>query len=171
MGDFRIGYQNVRMEEHEIKTIEELTHTLFTLLHVPGEISVSALEETVRIDISGENLGVLIGYHGETLYSLQTLIGILIQRNLGRYVPVSLEVGDWRAQREARLQEIVDMVVQLVRETGVPQALHPMDAAERRMVHILAGNYPDLSSESEGEGRDRRVVIRLAREDPPLNNQ
>lgn len=149
------------METQELQTIEKLTHDLFDFLHVPAIISVDVLgDETIRIDVQGDSLGVLIGYHGETLYALQTILGILIQRTAGRWIPVSLEVGDWRALREARLQEIIQVVVERIKQTGAPQALHPMDAIERRMVHLLVSQYPDLESESEGEGRDRRVVIR-----------
>ncbi len=149
------------MIEEELQHIRTLSQQFFNLLHVPTSVSVESAEEGVRIEVQGEQLGILIGHHGETLYSLQLLLGMLASRTLGRFVPVSLEVGDWRAQREAELQDIVERLVEQVREAREPVALPAMDAAERRMVHVYMANFPDLVSESEGEGRERRVVIKF----------
>lgn len=150
------------MTEQEVTQVRILAEQFFTLLHVTATVSIEVSDdEALRVDVQGEQLGALIGHHGETLYALQLLLSVLVNRTVGRWVPVSLEIGDWRAQREAWLQDMVQKVTEQVRSSGYPHALPPMYPVERRMVHMYVGEYPEFISESEGEGSDRRVIIKL----------
>lgn len=119
-----------------------------------------APDGALLVTVEGEHLAAIIGYHGDTLYALELLLGLLIKGHLGQWTPVMLEAGGWRAVREQRLKYLADRIIEQVRQTSKPHALEPMDPAERRTIHMYLQSFGDVVSESEGEGRDRRIVIR-----------
>lgn len=149
------------MNEQDQEQVKSLIIRFFELLGLSVRTHIDGTPDGgFLVTIESEQAGAIIGHHGDTLYALELLLGFLIRGHLGQWVPVMLEVGGWRAAREQWLKDIADRVVGQVRQTSKPQALEPMNPVERRTIHTYVQSFGDVLSESEGEGRDRRIVIK-----------
>lgn len=110
--------------------------------------------------IETEETGLLIGRHGECINSLQLLLGVMLYKKFGKWVRVILDVGDYRKMREDSLKEMVERIAGEVEGTGVPVVLPYLSPLERRFVHLLLTENAKVTSESTGEGKERRVTIK-----------
>ncbi|RJR14800.1 KH domain-containing protein [Candidatus Microgenomates bacterium] len=147
------------MEKPEV-TIQEVCVELLAKLQVDAEVGVSVAEEVYQVQIETPEPGILIGYHGRTLESFQLLLGQLIFKKTNEWVRLSVSVGDYRQRREKQLQEIAQSAVERVLAEREPVALGELSPSERRTVHLFLQDHQEVVSESEGEGRDRRLVIK-----------
>jgi len=129
-----------------------------------------AEEKAFRVEIEGENLGILIGFHGENLASFQIVLGLLLAKKLGEWVRVVVDVGGYRTEREEHLRELATRTAERARFLDSPITLSPMPAHERRMVHMAVAEIPGVASESVGEGWERRVVIKPDHGENPKEN-
>lgn len=130
------------------------------MLEVAGEVSVLEDEDSTRVKVVGEDLGILIGYHGDTLYSFQTLLALSCYKEFGEWKSVLFDVNDYRAERELKLEGIVEDAVSRVRFLQKEIELTPMNSSDRRFIHLLAEKIQGVKSESTGEGYSRRVVLK-----------
>lgn len=152
------------MDKKEIKTIKEITEKLLKLLGVDGDFEIleakDAKEENVEIVLNTKDTGVVIGYHGDTLEGLQLVLSLCVARNLGRFVRISIDVGDYKKNRTEFLKtlalETKERVVAEGKEIVVPE----LKSWERRIIHLLLEKDEDVISESQGEGRDRVLIVR-----------
>jgi spoIIIJ-associated protein len=103
--------------------------------------------------------GFLIGQRGETLRSLQQLIATTLKNREAELTRVNVDIADYKKQRNERLAQQVEEWAKSVMASGEPMHLRPMSAAERRVVHQTLTDYSELDTHSEGEGRDRHVVL------------
>ncbi len=133
--------------EAEISIREPLT---------PGDGRGSVL---AVIDIKGEDLGLLIGRRGDTLVALQYLVNLILARKYPARGGVTIDVEHYKHRNEERITNMARRMADRVRESGNPITLEPMSAAERRLVHMLLADDPELSTNSVGEGENRKVVI------------
>jgi len=117
-------------------------------------------EGELYIDIFGGDSGKIIGRGGRTLQALEYLTNAVLNRQEEDGVRVTIDVGGYKRRRDDRLRDTARKAAQQVRETGRPYPLKPMNAAERRVVHMEIADDPSVVSESSGEGRDRRVVVK-----------
>lgn len=117
-------------------------------------------EEEVYIDIFGGESGKIIGRDGRTLQALEYITNAVMNRQDGDNARVNIDVGGYKKRRDDRLIGAAQKAATQVRETGESYAMKPMNAAERRIVHMAIADDPTVISESEGEGRDRRVVVK-----------
>ena len=117
-------------------------------------------EDELYIDIFGGDSGKIIGRGGRTLQALEYITNAVLNRQDEEGVRVTIDVGGYKRRRDDRLRDAARKAAQQVRETGRPYPLKPMNAAERRIVHMEIADDPSVVSESSGEGRDRRVVIK-----------
>jgi spoIIIJ-associated protein len=147
---------------NHLKEIEKIAEDLIDKLGVSAETSVSQTEEkSYRIDFDGEDAGLLIGYHGETLSALQVIFGMMMYKSLGEWVRILVNVGDYREMREEKLTELANRAADKVRFLQSPITLPPMSSYERRLVHTtLSTRGEEIITESVGRGRERRVVVR-----------
>ncbi len=122
----------------------------------PGDGLGSAL---AVIDISGDDLGVLIGRRGDTLLSLQYLVNLILARRYPGNGGVTIDVEHYRHRREEQVVSLARRMADRVRETRSPITLEPMPAAERRLIHLLFAEDADVETNSIGEGESRKVVI------------
>lgn len=148
--------------EKGVKFAKELTEELLSKLGVKAEINTSEQDAAIHIGVEGEDLGILIGYHGENLEAVQLILGLMINKKLGgeEWVPVSLDVGGWRKERSEALRSMIDKAEMELKENKESVELPPMSASQRRMVHVLLSDYKGLTSESAGEEPNRRVIIK-----------
>ncbi|MHB0867995.1 MAG: RNA-binding cell elongation regulator Jag/EloR [Chloroflexota bacterium] len=116
-------------------------------------------DSPILLDITGDDLGILIGRRGETLSSLQFLLNLMVGKQLDSWVRIAIDVEGYRARREESLRGVAARVAERVRRTGQAIALEPMPANERRIVHLALQDNPYVATESSGYGEDRRVNV------------
>ena len=111
------------------------------------------------IDITGPDSGLLIGRRGQTLHSLQFIVSMIVRREFGEGLRVSLDVEQYRRRRENSLRDMARKVAERVVQTGRVITLEPMSPADRRIIHLSLSNNPNVETESVGYGDDRKVSI------------
>lgn len=143
---------------------KKTTEKILKFTGVDANVDVEVQEDLIKVNIEGEDLGLLIGYRGENIESFQLILGIILNKNLEleNWRPVLVDVGGWRKQREESLRMLVSKEVEKISENEPSVELPPMPPAQRRSVHILVGEYDGLTTESAGDGANRHVVIRKA---------
>ena len=124
-----------------------------------SEVTGAVEDECIKLDVTGENLGLLIGRRGETLDSLQYLIGLAVNRQGGKWVRILLDGGEYRAKRIETIRYLARKSAEKASLTGRRIPLEPMNAAERRIVHQAVKDFADVETVSEGEDPHRRVVV------------
>ena len=126
------------------------------------EVSASVEEETILLTVETSELNsILIGRNAETLRSLQYLVSTALRNRDAAVTRVSLDVADYKRQREEKVAEKARGWIEEVRATGDSHVAF-INAADRRIVHQVATEYSDIRTYSEGEGRDRRIIIAQA---------
>jgi spoIIIJ-associated protein len=126
-------------------------------------VEVTAAGDEIRANIYGGDPGKIIGRGGRTLAALEYLTNAVISRDEGEgRQRVIIDVGGYKARRDERLRKTARQAAARVRKTGFAVELDPMTAAERRIIHLTLAGDPFVVSESTGEGRNRRVVIKPA---------
>src|SRR6476659_9709302 len=111
------------------------------------------------LDIEGKDSELLQAQTGELLEALQHLINQVFGRGLGAGERLVCDVNGFRATREAELQAMANLAANRVRQTGIAFTFEPMSANERRIIHLTLADSPDLSTESIGEGAERKLRI------------
>lgn len=146
-------------EEQQI--ITDTTQELLTMLGVTAGVTIAQeSDELIEIVLETEEGGMLIGYHGETLDAFQTLLPLLFAKKLGRFIRVSLEVGDYRKNRTEYLISLAHSTKDKVLSEGREFVLSDLKPWERRIVHTELADDSDVLSESVGEGKERVLVIK-----------
>jgi len=148
--------------EKGIKLAKELTEELLSKLGVQAKIGVSEQDDAIHIEIEGDDLGILIGFHGENLEAVQLIISLMINKKLEgeEWLPVNLDVGGWRKERAEVLKSMISKAELELKENKSSVELPPMSASQRRMVHVMLADYEGITSESTGEEPNRKVVIK-----------
>ena len=118
---------------------------------------------SVDIELSGDNMGLLIGKRGQTLDSLQYLTSLVINEGAGEYIRVKLDTENYRERRKATLENLAKNMANKVKRTHRSVTLDPMNPYERRIIHSALQQFPDVDTHSEGEEPYRKVVITLNR--------
>jgi spoIIIJ-associated protein len=151
------------MDKKEVKTIKEITEKLLKLLDVEGDFEIieskTSDEESIEIVLNTKDTGVVIGYHGDTLEGLQLVLSLCVARALGRFVRISIDVGDYKKNRTEFLKSLAQETKTRVLAEGREIAVPELKAWERRVVHLLLEKDGEVMSESQGEGRDRVLVV------------
>lgn len=124
------------------------------------EIKATADEEVIELKVPSTHLnGFLIGHNGETLRSLQFLVSTTLRNHDAELSRINIDIADYKAQRADRLIDKIKSILETVQKTNETHNLEPMNAADRRVVHQAVNEYADLQTHSEGEGRERHIVI------------
>ncbi len=120
-------------------------------------------DDVVVVEVTGDNLGLLVGPKGATLHAIEELVRTVVQRQTdGHGVRIHVDVAGYRAKRREALADFTRNLAEKVLETGRPQALEPMSASDRKVVHDTAAEIDGIATASEGEDPRRRVVLRPA---------
>ena len=118
-------------------------------------------EDNLYIHMIGDTLGILIGRRGETLDALQYLTSLQVNKGREGYIRVTLDTENYRAKREDSLRRLAQRMANRAQKTGRKVVLEPMNPYERRVLHTALQNHPAVTTHSEGEEPNRRVVIML----------
>lgn len=119
-------------------------------------------EGELILDVNGGDLAVLIGRHGKTLDALQMVLSSLMSNRLKFHYPVSVDIEGYKSRRKNKIQQMARQAADRARRQG-RVTLAPMNAFERRLVHLALVNADDVTTHSEGEEPNRRVVITTIR--------
>jgi spoIIIJ-associated protein len=115
--------------------------------------------EVITINVTGDDLGILIGRRGQTLAALQHIVRLMVAHRIKARVPIVIDVEGYKQRRYEALQALARRMAEQVRERKKPFALEPMPAYERRIIHLALADDPDVTTESTGVGEVRKVVI------------
>lgn len=159
--------QNLTDEQQELLEIShEMLVELLTRMRVIADVQAYwAPPETPRdaptlkMDIVGDDLGILIGRHGTTLRALQYIMRLMVGHKIEDYVNLVVDVDGYKERRAEKLRGLAQQKADQVRQRGKPVHLKPMSPYERRIVHIALREDPDVTTESTGKGSNRRVGI------------
>ncbi|MGN0777018.1 MAG: RNA-binding cell elongation regulator Jag/EloR [Candidatus Ventricola sp.] len=134
-----------------------------SLMNVKVDVYVDESgEDGLYIHMIGDTLGILIGRRGETLDALQYLTSLQVNKGREGYIRVTLDTENYRAKREDSLRRLAQRMANRAQKTGRKVVLEPMNPYERRVLHTALQNHPAVTTHSEGEEPNRRVVIMLA---------
>ena len=148
-------------DEEAEQLVSELIDYFLGAMGVVAETYIREGDEdgSMAFEIEGQDAGLMIGRRGETLQALQFLIRMVINRQLGRKAYVVIDIEDYRERRVQMLRRLARRMAGRVGSSGREDSLEPMSPAERRIVHMALAGHPEVRTESEGEGNQRRVVI------------
>jgi spoIIIJ-associated protein len=146
----------------KIKITKEISEKLLKLIGLEAKVVVAEDKENqaIKVDVDTAEPGILIGYHGETLSSLQLLLGIMVSRKAGEWLRVLVNIGDYRQKREEVLKNMALSAAQKAKFSGEPVSLPPLSGSERRIIHLTLADNPSVETQSEGEGEERRVIVK-----------
>jgi spoIIIJ-associated protein len=150
------------LSEAERQTLEEskaVLEELLRLMEVPGTVEVTMGTEAAKLNVVGEDLGVLIGRRGEKLASLQHIVNLIVARREGQLNRIMVDVENYRGRREDQLRDVADRAAQRVAQSGKIIQLEAMPAMERRIVHLALAEHDSVRTQSVGVEPNRRVVI------------
>ena len=148
-------------EEEAVKVVTEILNDLLELLGVTGKVEILSDEIPLDLDIKGEDLGILIGRRGQTLASLEYITKLMVVGRLKAWIPLTLDVAGYKKRRRDSLQRLALYLAEQVKSRGRAITMEPMPADERRIVHLTLSDNPDVTTQSMGEGENRKVVILL----------
>ena len=141
------------------ETARGLVEGLLKHMGVRAQVTVRTGADPITLDISGRDLGALIGWRGETLRALQAVTNVMVGKHLAEGERVIVDVERYRQRREHTVREIAMRAARQVKMTGDAITLDAMQPFERRAIHLALEGDPDVTSSSIGEEPDRRVVV------------
>lgn len=149
--------------ERRITTfLNEMFHAMD--MQVAIEITFDKKNDCVNVDLSGDNMGVLIGKRGQTLDSIQYLTSLVVNKGKEKYVRIKVDTEDYRNRRKETLESLAKNIAYKVKRSRRSVSLEPMNPYERRIIHAALQNDKYVSTKSEGEEPFRHVVIYLDKE-------
>jgi spoIIIJ-associated protein len=150
------------LSESERATVDEakgVLEELLRLMELPGTVEVAMGTEAAKLNVVGDDLGVLIGRRGEKLASLQHIVNLIVARREGQLNRIMVDVENYRGRREDQLRDVADRAAQRVAQSGKIIQLEAMPAMERRIVHLALAEHESVRTQSVGVEPNRRVVI------------
>ncbi|MBQ7480836.1 MAG: protein jag [Lachnospiraceae bacterium] len=140
---------------------KEFLDKVFKAMKLDVNVKVEQIGNDMNIELSGDEMGVLIGKRGQTLDSLQYLTSLVVNKGSNEYIRVKVDTENYRKRRKDTLENLAKNLAYKVKRTKRPVTLEPMNPYERRVIHSALQNDKYVSTHSEGEEPFRRVVITL----------
>ena len=140
---------------------KEFLDKVFKAMELDVNVKVEQIGNDMNIELSGDEMGVLIGKRGQTLDSLQYLTSRVVNKGSNEYIRVKVDTENYRKRRKDTLENLAKNLAYKVKRTKRPVTLEPMNPYERRVIHSALQNDKYVSTHSEGEEPFRRVVITL----------
>lgn len=148
-------------KEESIMFAKKYTEDVLSFFGINVDVHATADEDVIEINVPNTYLSnLLIGRNGDTLRSIQFLIRSTLIQKKAELTRINLDIADYKRRHNDQIAEQAEKWAQDVLSSGEEMVLRPMNPAERRVVHKVLADYSQLSTESEGEGRDRHIVLR-----------
>jgi len=146
--------------EDSIQFAKKYVEDLLSFFGLNTEIHATSEDDVIELSIPSTHMnGFLIGQRGETLRSIQYMVSAALMNNDKECHRVNVDVADYKKGRQEQLSEVTKGWIEKVKSSNEPMTLKPMNAADRRIVHKVAGEY-GVATESVGVGRDRHIVLK-----------
>ncbi|HLC94113.1 MAG TPA: R3H domain-containing nucleic acid-binding protein [Patescibacteria group bacterium] len=141
--------------------LEKEAKELLSMMHVKAEVMVREENGAYSVGItSDEDAPLLIGKYGETLQAIQRILEAILYKAVAERVDIAVNINDYRERQKERLAHIAERTAQKVKEEGREAYLHSFSAYERKIIHeYITHTHPELTSYSEGEGDERKIII------------
>jgi spoIIIJ-associated protein len=153
-------------EDPTLKTARETVSELLEQMHIHAQVTATFMDTPdekgqigVLVEVTGEDLSILIGRKTETLNALQYITSLIVGKRLEKWIPLVIDVEGYRGRRERQLIQLALKMAEQAVTTGRRQTLEPMPANERRIVHIALRDHPQVTTESTGEEPFRKLTI------------
>lgn len=148
-------------------TAKDFLKDVFEAMNLAVVVNVKYDEanNSMEIDLSGDEMGVLIGKRGQTLDSLQYLVSLVVNKNVDNYIRVKVDTENYRQRRKETLENLAKNIAYKVKRTKRPVSLEPMNPYERRIIHSALQNDKYVTTHSEGDEPFRHVVVVLKKYD------
>ncbi len=161
----RVSWE-IEVEKSLTEKVQDFCDELFKAMKVETKTSIDYQEEekVMNIDLSGPNMGILIGKRGQTLDALQYLISLIVNKESEEYIRVKLDTENYRERRKATLEKLAKKIAYSVKRNRKSIALEPMNPYERRVIHSALQNDRYVCTKSEGEEPYRKVVVMLKKD-------
>ena len=158
-------YTTVMPNEEVERRITTFLGDMFKAMNLEVKIDVKFDDpDCVNVELSGPNMGVLIGKRGQTLDSIQYLTSLVVNKGKDKYVRIKVDTEDYRNRRKETLESLAKNIAYKVKRSRKPVSLEPMNPYERRIIHSTLQNDKFVSTRSEGEEPFRHVVVYLDKE-------
>lgn len=148
-------------QEKAKENIEKFLKDFIKNLPEDTKYEISTEESGLKISLTNDNLGYLIGYRGETLYALQSIMTAIAGKGIEQKVRVILDIEGYKAKREKTLEDLAQKVAKTVIRTKKPIKLEPMQAYERKIIHSKLQQNSRVETTSVGEEPHRRIIVSL----------
>ena len=144
------------------KKIQDLTEKLLSLAGVSAQVEVVDMgENTYEVNLATDDeTGLLIGFRGENINAIQTVLGIMLKGVTGEWYRLIVNVGDYRQKQEEKLKELANQSADRAVLSKEPQPIYNLNASQRRIVHMHLSERDDITTESEGVEPERYLVIK-----------
>ena len=144
-------------------TAKDFLNSVFQAMNltVVVDINYDEVNNSMNIDLSGDEMGVLIGKRGQTLDSLQYLVSLVVNKDVENYIHVKVDTENYRQRRKETLENLAKNISYKVKRTKRPVSLEPMNPYERRIIHSALQNDKYVMTHSEGDEPFRHVVVVL----------
>lgn len=150
-------------EDQAIEKAKQYLEDILSFFGLNAVVRASHDEDVIELSVPSTHLnGFLIGHNGETMRALQALVGTMLKNAETVLTRVNIDIADYKQHRAERLLEKLTEWVKEVRDSKQAMHLEPMNGADRRTVHRGLEDYSDVTSHSEGEGRDRHIVLEIS---------
>lgn len=163
--EVRVKKERKKVEESKINEAEEnvkiFLNDFLSKFNEKLTYKINKNEYGLEVAITGDNQGALIGYRGETLYALQTILSSVANKNIDERIQLILDIGDFKEKRIKTLEMLAKKIASSVEKTRKSVTLEPMQAYERKIIHSALQDSTKVKTESIGEEPKRRVVISL----------
>lgn len=148
-----------------ITFIKDYLKNLIENMGLTANLEVKKREDNVTFTIFSDNNSILIGKNGRTLNSITTIVKQVVYKELGEYFNFTIDIGEYKKERENRLERLAKKVAREVAYSKVEAKLDPMNSYERRIIHTILADNKKVTTESEGEEPNRYVVIKPREEE------
>ncbi len=155
-----------RVKSSVADTAKEFLNSVFEAMNmiVVSDVKYDEDERTMDIELSGDEMGVLIGKRGQTLDSLQYLVSLVVNKDTEDYIRVKVDTENYRQRRKETLENLAKNISFKVKRTKRAVSLEPMNPYERRIIHSALQNDKYVTTHSEGNDPYRHVVVTIKRE-------
>lgn len=161
----------VKVKESPEITMAEFVETILTKMGIEAKVAAAIDGSRITLDVSGPDMGIVIGRRGETLDALQQIAQLYVNRIYEEYYKICIDTENYRAKREEALIILAKGLAKKVLKTRKEVALEPMKAYERRIIHTTLQDYNRISTHSIGEEPNRRLVVSYRYSNAPKGNK
>jgi spoIIIJ-associated protein len=166
-GIFGIGTRNAKIlvspkesgDSSLLEEAKEILENILTHFQIPSTVEASWVENRIRLDISSNGSGLLIGKRGQTLHSLQYIVNKMFNRRGTKRVHIIIDTENYRERRRKALTEVALNLANRAKKSSRPATSSPLSAYDRRIIHLALKDDHEVRTKSKGDGALRKVVV------------